>query len=175
MRACCALLPCSPAVLACCGLLQCPAAVLPCCALLLCSPDMLACCGLLRRGRAARSVRSGCARQAAQTCSQRLAAVPPPDYCCFPSLLLPAAAGPMHTRPRCGTVQGCRRPKECVPADAAAAPLQLACSSAPTPSCGVCPCPLLQLFFNQAQLKPDSAGKLKKAVPQLRCGVCAVE
>ncbi len=31
------------------------------------------------------------------------------------------------------------------------------------------PSPLVQLFFNQAQLKPDSAGKLKKAVPHLRC------
>lgn len=25
-----------------------------------------------------------------------------------------------------------------------------------------------QLFFNQAQLKPETAGKLKRAVPQLR-------
>ena len=31
-----------------------------------------------------------------------------------------------------------------------------------------CACPV-QLFFNQAQLKPDSAGKLKTAVPLLRC------
>lgn len=30
----------------------------------------------------------------------------------------------------------------------------------------------VQLFFNQAQLKPDSAGKLKKAVPHLRCTAC---
>lgn len=26
-----------------------------------------------------------------------------------------------------------------------------------------------QLFFNQAQLKPDTAAKLKAAVPQIRC------
>lgn len=29
-----------------------------------------------------------------------------------------------------------------------------------------------QLFFNQAQLKPGTAGKLKAAVPQLRWGCC---